>query len=96
MVIEISPNSENEVNYIKSTPSHPRIRLRQKLNNNERQREVVVVGDNDNKDNDIDFLRITPSHPRERLRRKLRSREVTHVKANPAHPRYRMDCILRN
>ena len=72
MVIEISSDSENEVSYIKKTPSHPRDRLRWKLNNKEREGEVVIAGDNNDEDNDIDFLRVTPSHPRERLRRKLR------------------------
>ena len=53
-VIEISSDSENEVSYIKTTPSHPRDRLRQ-LNNKEREVEVVVVGDNDDEDNNIDL-----------------------------------------
>ena len=95
-VMEISSDSENEVSYIKTTPSHPIDRLTQKLNNKGKEGEVVLVGDNNEEGNDIDFVRITPSHPRERLRRKLRSREITYVKMNPAHPRYRMDHILRN
>ena len=43
-------------------------------------------------------MRVTPSYPRDRLRRKIRNRnrEVPYIKTNPAHPRYRMDCILRN
>ena len=95
-VVEISYDSENEVSYIKTTHSHTRDRLRQKLNDKEREGEVVVVGDNNDEDNDIDFVRVTPFHPRKMLRRKLRCREVTYVKMNPAHPRYRMDHILRN
>ena len=66
-VIEISSDSEIKVSYIKTTPSHPRDRLRQKLNNKETEGEVVVAVDNDDEDNDIDFVRVTPSHPRERL-----------------------------
>ena len=99
-VIEIS--SSSEVSYIKTTPSHPRDRLRQKLNKEDEKKkekeEVIVVGDNDDEDNNVDFVRVTPSHPRDRLRRKIRNRnrEVPYVKTNPAHPRYRIDCILRN
>ena len=89
-VIEISSSSEDEVRYIKTTPSHPRDKRRQKLNKDDEKKkekgEVIVVGDNDDEDNDVDFVRVTSSHPR----------EVLCVKANPAHPRYRMDVILRN
>ena len=95
-MVEISSDSENEVSYIKTTHSHTRDRLRQKLNDKEREGEDVIVGDNNDEDNDIDFVRVTPFHARKRLRRKLRCREVTYVKMNPAHPRYRMDRILRN
>ena len=101
-VIEISSSSEDEVSYIKTTLSHSRDRVRQKLNKENKEKkekgEVIVVGDNDDEDNDVDFVRVTTSHPRDRLRRKIRNRnrEVPYVKTNLAHPRYRMDCILRN
>ena len=101
-VIEISSSSEGESSYIKTTPSHPRDRIRQKLSKEDEKKkkkgEVIVVGDNDDENNDVDFVRVTPSHPRDRLRSKIRNRnrEVWFVKTNPAHPRYKMDHILRN
>ena len=71
-VIEISSDSEDdEVTYIKTTPSHPRDRLRRKLNKKDEGEVVQLVNEND----DIDFRRVTPSHPRDRLRRKVRNRD---------------------
>ena len=43
-VIEISSSSEMEVSYIKTTPSHPRDRLRRKLNKeDERKRKKRML-----------------------------------------------------
>ena len=71
-VIEISSSSEDEVNYIKTTPSYPRDRLRRKLikegEKDKEKGEVIIVGDNNDEDNDIDFVRVTPSYPRDRLK----------------------------
>ena len=95
-VIKVSSSSEDEVSYIKTTPSHPRDSLRRKLNKEDKKKkekeEVIVVGDNDDDDNEVDFVRVTPSHPRDKLHRKIRNRnrEVLYVKTIPAHPRYRM------
>ena len=95
-VIETSSDSEDEVTYTKTTPSHPRDRLRRIIKEEEKQ--VIVVGDNNDEYNGIDFIRITPSHPRDRLPRKLRrdKEEVRFLKVNSTHPRYRKDHILRN
>ena len=38
-VIEISSSSEDEVSYIKTTPSHPRERLRRKLNKEDEKKK---------------------------------------------------------
>ena len=69
MIIEVFSGSENEVSYIKTTPSHPRNRLRQKFNKEDEKkkekREVIVVGDKDDEDSDFNFVRVTPSHPRD-------------------------------
>ena len=77
MIIEISSGSEDEVTYVKTTPSHLRGRLRRKLNKEDKKkkekREVIVVGDNDDEDNEVDFVREIPSHPRDRLWRKIRN-----------------------
>ena len=59
-VIEISSDSEDdEVTYIKTTPSHPRDRLRRKLNKKDEGEVVRLINEND----DVDFRRVTPSHP---------------------------------
>ena len=69
MIIEVFSGSEDEVSCIKTTPSHPRNRLRQKLNKEDEKkklkREVIVVGDKDDEDSDFNFVRVTPSHPRD-------------------------------
>ena len=69
MIIKVFSDSEDEVSYIKTTPSHPRNRLRQKLNKEDEKkkekREVTVVGDKDDEDSDFNFVRVTPSHPRD-------------------------------
>ena len=44
-VIEISSDSEDEVTYTKTTPSHPRDRLTVKIK--EQEKQAIVVGDND-------------------------------------------------
>ena len=41
-LIEISSSSEDEVSYIKKTPSHPRNRLRRKLNKEEKKKNRKI------------------------------------------------------
>ena len=76
-VIKISSGSEDEITYVKTTPSHPRDRLRQK------QGEITCVKTTHShprdglrqKQDEITYLKTTLSHPRDRLRQKLNKKD---------------------
>ena len=76
-VIKISSASEDEITYVKSTPSHPRDRLRWK------QDEITYVKTTHShprdrlrqKQDEITYVKTTVSHPRDRLRRKLNKKD---------------------